>query len=67
MKVENTYADYLDEAGVSKVQALEKETGTLIMAYATPSLAADLPGDQLKKIEKLENELCVRLVAYKTH
>ena len=67
MKVENRYADYLDEAGVSKLQALEKETGTLIMAYATPSLAADLPSDQLKKIEKLENELCVRLVAYKTH
>ncbi len=67
MKIENTYANYVDGQGVSKIQALEKETGTLIMAYATPSIPADLSKDHLKKIEALEEELCVRLVAYKTH
>jgi hypothetical protein len=37
------------------------------MAYATPSITADLSAEQLKKIEDLEKILCVRLVAYKTH
>jgi hypothetical protein len=67
MKIEHTYANYLDAEGVDKVQALEKETGTLIMAYNTPTVAAELSTDQLKKIEELENKLCVRLVAYNTH
>jgi hypothetical protein len=67
MNLEHTYANYVDDEGVAKIQALEKETGARIMAYATPSVPADLPSDQLKKIEALEKELCVRLVAYKTH
>ena len=67
MDLEQTYANYVDEEGVAKIQALEKEMGTLIMAYATPSVPADLSAEQLKKIEGLENKLCVRLVAYKTH
>ena len=67
MDIENTYANYVDDKGVSKIQDLERETGTLIMAYATPSIPADLSADHLKKIEALENELCVRLVAYKSH
>ena len=67
MKVEHSYANYLDSDGVAAIQALEKDTGTLIMAYATPSVPADLSTDQLKKIEELENKLCVRLVAYKSH
>jgi uncharacterized coiled-coil DUF342 family protein len=67
MDLEKTYANYLDNEGVSAIQALEKETNTLIMAYATPSVPAELSPEQLKKIEELENKLCVRLVAYKTH
>lgn len=67
MNLENTYANYLDDEGVASIQALEKETGTRIMAYNTPSVPADLASEQLKKIEALENKLCVRLVAYKTH
>ena len=66
MNLEHTYANYVDEKGVSKIQALEKETGTLIMAFATPSIPADLSAEQLNQIEALEKELCVRLVAYKT-
>lgn len=67
MDLERTYANYVDDEGVAQIQALEKETGTLIMAYNTPSIPAELSADQLKKIEALEKQLCVRLVAYKTH
>ena len=67
MNLEHTYANYVDEKGVAKIQALEKETGTLIMAYNTPSVPADLSSEQLNKIEELEKELCVRLVAWKSH
>lgn len=66
MNIEHTYANYVDDEAVAKIQALEKETGTLIMAYATPHVSADLSPDQLAKIEALEKKLCVRLVAYKT-
>ena len=67
MKLEHTYANYLDSDGVNAIQSLEKDTDTLIMAYATPSVPAKLSSGQLKKIEELEEKLCVRLVAYKTH
>ena len=67
MNIEKTYANYVDDTAVKKIRNLEKETGTLIMAYATPYLPADLSSDQLEKIEALEKELCVRLVSYKTH
>ena len=67
MDLEQTYANYVDDEGVAQIQALEKETGTLIMAYTTPSVPAELSSDQLDKIKVLEEKLCVRLVAYKTH
>ena len=67
MNIEHTYANYVDDAAVKKIQSLEKETGMLIMAYATPYVAANLSPEHLKKIETLEKELCVRLVAYKSH
>lgn len=67
MNLEHTYANYVDDEAAAKIQALEKETGTRIMAYATPSVPADLTPEQLNKIEKLEKKLCVRLVSYKTH
>ncbi len=67
MNLEHTYANYIDDKDAAKIQALEKETGTRIMAYATPSVTAELSPEQLKKIEELEKKLCVRLVSYKTH
>ena len=67
MILEHTYANYVDEEGVAKIKALEKEFGMRIMAYATPSVPEDLTEEQLKRIEDLEKNLCVRLVAYKTH
>ncbi|MGD9055108.1 MAG: hypothetical protein PVF38_03165 [Desulfobacterales bacterium] len=67
MNIEHTYANYVDDTAVKKIRALEKETGMLIMAYATPYVTANLSSEQLNKIEALEKELCVRLVAYKSH
>ena len=67
MNIEHTYANYVDDKAVKEIRDLENETGTLIMAYATPYVSADLSPEQLRKIEDLEKKLCVRLVAYKTH
>ena len=67
MDFDHEYANYLDEEGLAAIQALEKETGKLIMAYPTPPAASDLPKKHLDKIRKLEKKLCVRLVAYDSH
>jgi len=65
MDFDRAYADYLKDEDVAAIQALEKETGTRILAYYTPPLAAQIPEDQLQKIKDLEAKLCTRLVAYK--
>ena len=67
MNIQKKYPNDVNDRAVEKIRNLEKETGTLIMAYATPYVPADLSSGQLKKIEALEKELCVRLVSYKTH
>ena len=67
MKLDNKYADYLDKNAIGDIEALEKETGTRILAYYTPPAPAHLSEAQLKKIEELEKKLCVRLVAYAKH
>ena len=67
MDFDRTYADYLDDNGISALQALEDETGTRILAYYTPPQAAGLSKAQLKKLQALEKKLCVRLVAYESH
>jgi len=67
MDFDKEYASYVDDAGVSEIQALEKETGSVILAYTERPVPAELPKSQLDKIRKLEKKLCVRLVAYQTH
>ena len=67
MKLDNTYADYLDKNAIGAIEALEEETGTRILAYYTPPSPAHLSEAHLKKIEELEKKLCVRLVAYTKH
>jgi nitrate reductase NapAB chaperone NapD len=67
MDFDQTYADYLDDTAVAEIQALEQETGKLILAYYTPPVPADLSQEQLEKLQNIENRLCVRLVAYETH
>ena len=67
MDFDRSYADYVDGDGVKQIQALEQETGKLLLAYYTPPVAADLTDEQLKKLQALEQKLCVRLVAYEKH
>jgi hypothetical protein len=67
MDFDKEYANYVDDAGVSEIQALEKETGSVILAYTERPVPAELPKSQLDKIRELEKKLCVRLVAYQTH
>jgi len=67
MDFDRAYADYLDEEAVQQIQALEKETGKLMLAYYTPPVAANMSEAQLEKIRELEKKLCVRLVAYEKH
>ena len=67
MKIENRYADYLDNKSIGAIEALENETGTRILAYYTPPSPANLTDEQERKIKKFEKKLCVRLVAYSSH
>ena len=64
MDFDHAYADYMDEKSVKEIQALENETGKLMLAYYTPPEPADLKDEHIKKIQELEKKLCVRLVAY---
>ena len=67
MDFDHKYADYLDEAAIGEIQALESETGKRILAYYTPPASANLNDEQLRKLQTLEKKLCVRLVAYEAH
>ena len=60
-------ADYVDEKGVSEIQALEKEIGKRLLAFYSPPEAASLTKDEKKKFDVLEKKLCVRLEAYEQH
>jgi hypothetical protein len=46
---------------------LEQETGKRILAFFSPPMAANLSNEHLEKLKKLEEKLCVRLVAYDSH
>ena len=54
----------LSAESVSKINALEKETGFQIMAFEPAVTIADLTDHQLAKIKELEGELQVTLLAY---
>jgi len=55
----------LSDEKVSKIKALEAETGFQIMAFE-PAVEVAVPSeDQLAKIKELEGELNVTLLAYK--
>ena len=55
----------LDEKGLGKLQALEKELGTAIVALEPQIPFATLSPEQAQKLETLENELGVVLLAYR--
>jgi hypothetical protein len=64
MDFDHSYADYLTEEGITEIQALEKESGKVIMAFPSPPEPAALAPELLARIATLEKKLCVRLVAY---
>ena len=54
----------LDQNKVIAVQSLEKETGTTLLAFSCKDLKPTLlTAEQLAKIQKLEKELSLSLVA----
>ena len=56
----------LSEVEIQKVRDLETELGRVcLLAVEKPPELAELDKEQLAKIQKLEKELGVRLVAYK--
>ncbi len=62
--VQRKYAK-LNKDDLSKIQELEKQTGTILVAYEKDSPYASLTDEQVKKIQQLEKELGVILLAYK--
>lgn len=62
--VQRKYAK-LNKDDLSKIQSLEKETGTILVAFEKDSPYADLTDEQVKKLQQLEKELGVILLAYK--
>lgn len=64
MDFDHTYADYLDNQAIEEIKSLEKASGKRLLAFYSPPAAANLTDDHLKKLQALENKLCVRLVAY---
>ncbi len=62
--VQRKYAK-LNKDDLSKIQTLEKETGTILVAFEKDSPYAELTDEQVKKLQQLEKELGVILLAYK--
>ena len=56
----------LTESQLSDIRKLEaKWEGIILLAYEKPPELASLSSEQLKKLQKLEQELGVNLLAYK--
>ncbi len=62
--VQRKYAK-LNKDDLNKIQSLEKETGTILVAFEKDPPYADLTDEQVKKLQQLEKELGVILLAYR--
>ncbi len=62
--IQRKYAK-LNKDDLSKIQTLEKETGTILLAYEKDTPYANLTDEQVKRIQQLEKEMGVVLLAYK--
>jgi hypothetical protein len=58
-----TYAD-LDDAGLKKVSAMEEQLGSVVIVMERLVPVASLSEEQLERIQSLEKDLGVVLVAY---
>jgi len=59
MKIAN-----LDEASLARIQIMEEQMGTLILALEPHHPLAKLDESQIKRLQELEQELGVVLLAY---
>lgn len=55
----------LDEASLKKVRELEEQMETVILAVEPHRPLADLTTEQIQRLQSLEKELGVLLLAYK--
>ncbi len=62
-KLNMKYAQ-LDEAGMQKVQALEEQTGAVVLVMEKIHPLAKINDTQVMKIQELEKDLGVILIAY---
>lgn len=62
--VNSKYAK-LNKEAINKLQALEKEIGSIVIAYDNEPIFANLTQDQLQKVQQLEKEIGAILIAYK--
>jgi len=60
MKIAN-----LDDASLAKLKQMEESFGSLILALEPHHPLADLSEDQVQRLQILEKELGVTLIAYK--
>jgi hypothetical protein len=54
----------LDREKMQRLQSLEKELGTVIVAVEPEATVASLPPDKLKRLKEAEKEMGVILLAY---
>ncbi len=54
----------LDESGMQRIQALEQQTGAVVLVMEKVHPLANLTDAQIMKIQELERELGVILIAY---
>ena len=55
---------YLDETALAKLKQMEESLGTLILALEPHYPLAELSPEQVERLQKLERELGVTLIAY---
>ncbi len=65
MTVAYLKAAHLDGGGMQKLQSLEKELGTWVVAVEPQAQVASLSDEQLKRLQDAERELGVVLLAYR--
>ncbi|MEH0154061.1 hypothetical protein V6R21_07915 [Limibacter armeniacum] len=61
---DHRYADYLSDKDLKQIQEFEKKTGKVLLAYYSKPRVAELSDEELNMIKKLEEKLCIRIVAY---
>lgn len=55
----------LDDQSLARVREMERELGSVIIAYQAEPPFMSLSADQLRRLQELERELGVVLLAYK--